>query len=851
MPRKKRLSTGFNINAGDVNISLPGIPKTYTEMYNQTKTINNSNTPVEVFKFSDTLAGDSFLNAKQLVLVNEGYGGLEVQIKYDAWANGTPDTNGSAVYTNFLLGEGEYLTFNNSKIVNFDENSSAANAYTRDNDSITAVGYTESGALLDGAINSTTTTITVDANDAYRFRPGDFIGIDLENDTWDDYGSMEIMKVISIDSATQFTVYPRNGISNTGNRAHGNNSKIYFCDFNHTPTLGGTDYQSSNVSATGWMEQDAWFFAIDNSIAKVENANGDYISDSDGDFTTAEGAEIEGYLPGIAEKRVANVKVEGGSVETTFITHTETLGGEAKAYVHIDNDIDATSAGTSTLISTLQTTTNKFGQYRSTNFPGGYGRTNSLVGSGLVPGSIAIKFATGGFASFGYSPGDRNQDSNLETGRQYRFDIQSDGRKETVEFMVGRDTSINGVFSKIMQAIDNMDWDIVGQCYFQFVIDGAGVYGLKSLSNMHTLNGLVSTPANQVPKSGASTIRLLKASSGSGHQLFGSGIFPAVPPAPTPTGFPPDTVWDEDEGMEVVDIRNFMVDDGNGNLYVTDDTHIDLASPLIYPGAGWILGPANNTMPRRSGPGRSSAGHKYVNMTALSTREDSGEHQHGGGEHDHAVGHKHQLLFPSEANLGATHSHSIPETGGDLDPYQAGNQTSRELFIDPTFQAGQGGNYPGTENQANYTSNTTPTANHGFFDQNYRLMSATYGSGGPGSPGHGHSGGLHNHESSGGGDGGTGDGNGSVPPVFPGIRPYPGVSNPEGKIYTGKIDYETGAIWIGWGPSMAEMQFSCSYNSALAGNAQHSSTAGNGIQSIYARSTNQKTNGKLKIIALR
>ena len=187
MARKQKMNAGLTVRAGEISPSFTGVPKEYSELYNEVKTVDNSNTPVEVFKFADALAGDSFRGAKQLILANEGHGGLEIQLKYDAWANGTPDSNGSAVYTNFLLGCGEYLTFNDSGIVNFDENTSAANAYTKDNDQTgVAKGYSLVEAANGDDIETAEelavgeTDLTMDANNAYYFKPGDYIIIRIK-----------------------------------------------------------------------------------------------------------------------------------------------------------------------------------------------------------------------------------------------------------------------------------------------------------------------------------------------------------------------------------------------------------------------------------------------------------------------------------------------------------------------------------------------------------------------------------------------------------------------------------------------------------------------------------------------
>ena len=67
---------------------------------------------------------------------------------------------------------------------------------------------------------------------------------------------------------------------------------------------------------------------------------------------------------------------------------------------------------------------------------------------------------------------------------------------------------------------------------------------------------------------------------------------------------------------------------------------------------------------------------------------------------------------------------------------------------------------------------------------------------------------------------------------------------------TGTINYETGAVDF-TGPANAEFVISATYLSAHSGGTNISTTNGkNHLTSVGARSTNQKLNAKIKVIAI-
>ena len=797
MPRKQKMNVGLAVRAGEVNLAFSGIPKEYTELYNEIKTVDNSNTPLEVFKFADSIAGDSLRSAKQLVLANVGHAGLEIQLKYDAWTNGTPDANGSAVYTNFLLGCGEYISLNSTGIVNFDENTSAANAASVDNNTAYGLpdGYIDSGADLDGAHNDSTTTLTTDSSNAYLFKAGDYLFL-AHNDVTT---GPEIMKVVSVNSATALTV--ERGALNTKPVAHDNNDNIYFLSCNLTPNLGGMEYQRTYKEL---VESDALNYKIASTIAKVEGSTvADTITDTGSDL-------------GLMKIGRSIALTVSGATEKTYISKQVLESDKDTLYAHVQDDLDAVSAGTATLITSVMNTTNQWGQYTNTVFPGGTGRSANQHSAGLVPGSVAIKFAIGGRAKFGLQNAGDHTDSGLTYGQTYRFSLECDGRKETIEFRVGKDRTMGAIIGLIHDALADMNpvWDDeFNSPRFYWQNNDLCVH---SPTNIHTLNDTISTTGTGnglPPKSGVSTVILSDGTAGNSTQLFGSGIFPRKAPINEPSYYLEDKIVNEDTGEYELDTRAFMFDDGNGNLYVTSDTLINLCS---RPGAGWVLGPYSSTV-------RNAQVVDGGGTRAYGTRDrlQGGEHEHHGGAHAHDTSHRHEIFYNSDMGPGwidwpdeLMHRHTIQE--GD-------SYTGYEGPIGPW-----GGGW-------NYTTAAQEVGEWG--GSNHQLIS--------GESSHGHDGGGHSHHPTVAPWAGRGD---SGPPRIDGMK---SPSNGGNKIYTGKVNYETGALWIGWGPETAEFAVSATYNSAFSGTISTTAAYSNGIQSIYARSANQKTNGQLRIVALR
>jgi hypothetical protein len=68
---------------------------------------------------------------------------------------------------------------------------------------------------------------------------------------------------------------------------------------------------------------------------------------------------------------------------------------------------------------------------------------------------------------------------------------------------------------------------------------------------------------------------------------------------------------------------------------------------------------------------------------------------------------------------------------------------------------------------------------------------------------------------------------------------------------TGTINYETGAIDLQNCPPNANFVVSANYGSALAGGSEFSSTLGNSITAISARSVNQKINTTIDIVGIK
>lgn len=204
--------------------------------------------------------------------------------------------------------------------------------------------------------------------------------------------------------------------------------------------------------------------------------------------------------------------------------------------------------------------TDNDGKFKAMNFFG-YGRANTLHGSGILPSSISIKFYNAGYQELGLSGITPNTNSGLTAGTTYQFDINVDGAGAfDVQFTVDANNTkfggTNGVLNKIQEALD--------AGYYVQAGDATGYLFEKKVS-VAIVNGDIRFTSGQCLST--SSIALTD-SSGSGTDWWGVGRIPALAKVETAVAakLPEDTIPTPQTGESTSNDSVFMYDDGKGNL---------------------------------------------------------------------------------------------------------------------------------------------------------------------------------------------------------------------------------------------------------------------------------------------
>ena len=103
--------------------------------------------------------------------------------------------------------------------------------------------------------------------------------------------------------------------------------------------------------------------------------------------------------------------------------------------------------------------TDNDGKFKAMNFFG-YGRANTLHGSGILPSSVSFKFYNAGYQELGLSGITPGTNTGLTAGTTYQFDINVDGAGDfDVQFTVDANNTNwggrNGVLSRIQQVFND------------------------------------------------------------------------------------------------------------------------------------------------------------------------------------------------------------------------------------------------------------------------------------------------------------------------------------------------------------------------------------------------------------
>ncbi len=190
-----------------------------------------------------------------------------------------------------------------------------------------------------------------------------------------------------------------------------------------------------------------------------------------------------------------------------------------------------------------------------------YGRTTDLTSSGIVPGSVAIKFYTPGYQELGLSGITAGTDTGLVAGRQYYFKIEVDGGA-AVELDVTIDASNtnfggkNGLVQKIQEAM-NAKYSVAGGLFEKRVSVGIVDGDLRFTSQQYLSGSAIALTAGTT----GSDANYNFFAQANGRIPIASGLNAAVPGV-----LPPDTVNQRADNVTINNDSAFMFDNGMGDL---------------------------------------------------------------------------------------------------------------------------------------------------------------------------------------------------------------------------------------------------------------------------------------------
>ena len=222
--------------------------------------------------------------------------------------------------------------------------------------------------------------------------------------------------------------------------------------------------------------------------------------------------------------------------------------------------------------------TNASGIYTANNLIGQGRQASTSQPTGIVRGSIALKFYNSGYQELNLTGITPSTHSGLAASTEYKFNITADGGSVFANLAFTTDASNlnfggnNGIIGKIQAALD-------AQFYT------AGNLFQKKVS-VGIVNGDVRFTSGDRTRASA----ILLATPGSGTTPFGVGRLPAiaaVEPA-IAASLPDDTIFAKDTNLETTNISAFAYDDGKGNILGAASGSINYQTGAIR-----LNGPAN------------------------------------------------------------------------------------------------------------------------------------------------------------------------------------------------------------------------------------------------------------------
>ena len=232
------------------------------------------------------------------------------------------------------------------------------------------------------------------------------------------------------------------------------------------------------------------------------------------------------------------------------------------------------------------------GKYKATNFFG-LGRGATVAASGILPGSINIKFYEQGYQEVGLSGISANTNSGLSPSTAYYFKIAIDG-STAYEVVFTTDSSnvnfggTNGIISKIQSILDT-----------QYYTEG-DLFEKKATVSI--VNGDIRFTSGS--RLSTSAIALTAGTSGTANtdELFDGtnqiGRIPATVETAVAAKLPDDNLYDKETYDTYSNTSKFMWDNGNGRLVGVGSGSIDYDTGevnfIAYPNAEFVVSVAHS-----------------------------------------------------------------------------------------------------------------------------------------------------------------------------------------------------------------------------------------------------------------
>ena len=335
-----------------------------------------------------------------------------------------------------------------------------------------------------------------------------------------------------ISTATATTQFDGTAVENTAP-----DSNEYTVSGTSVNAGEGGDHVINSTSATNlWLPEGDW----------TDPTNGPHLLFRVGDLIRVNDEIMEVTAVGSGADGTNNnyLTVLRGQHGSTAATHT--AGNPIRfPFYNAHHDYDRYSVAQ----------TDGSGRFKSYNF---FGLSRTASGaSGLVPGSLAIKFYEPGYQSLGRSGILPSTNTGLAASTAYEFDIQVDGGTnfDNLSFTTdSSDVTFRGVIQKIQEAL-NTQYYTSGNLFEKKV-----VVSLTGGDVRFTSGSRLSTSAI-----------LLTAGSTGAAEFFGTGRIPAVAGtgqinSPVAAKLPDDSVYDKVTYATSPTSGAFAYDDGRGRI---------------------------------------------------------------------------------------------------------------------------------------------------------------------------------------------------------------------------------------------------------------------------------------------